>query len=190
MCKISSSNNIKIEELYNKYYATILKRALYLTRDKYLAEDITQETMVKIIRALNKGNEHLSKPWYVYNIATNVYIDHFNSNKNTTIDSELADRSLEIDEPTQEDLVFMDQILGFLSPELRAMAIYACIDQFTVREIANITGMSERSVLRRLKRIKDRLRMHLKGLWNQSRTFQAENSLFPEAEESMEITSH
>ena len=77
-------NNAAFETLLKRHRSRILSSIYLLVGDRYVAEDIFQETFVKVINTLKLGNyneEGKFLPWAM-RIAHNLVIDHFRrSNK-------------------------------------------------------------------------------------------------------------
>ena len=70
-------------ELLRRYQSKIYTSIYLLVKDEYLAEDIFQDTFIKVINTLkaNKYNEEGKfLPW-VTRIAHNLVIDHFRREK-------------------------------------------------------------------------------------------------------------
>jgi RNA polymerase sigma-70 factor (ECF subfamily) len=74
---------VLIDRYKNKIYTSIYIRV----RDEYLAEDIFQETFIKVINTLKAGrynDEGKFLPW-VIRIANNMVIDHFRREKRAPV---------------------------------------------------------------------------------------------------------
>ena len=68
-----------LETLVLRHKDKLYTSILFLVKDKYLAEDIFQDTFYKVIQTLRKGQyneEGKFLPW-VIRIARNLIIDHF-----------------------------------------------------------------------------------------------------------------
>lgn len=71
----------EIEELYRQYYDVIFKYLMCLSKNKEIAEDLTQETFYKMIKKINtyKGKAKFSV--WLCEIAKNTYYDELRKNK-------------------------------------------------------------------------------------------------------------
>ena len=91
----------EIEELYRQYYDVIFKYLMCLSKNKEIAEDLTQETFYKMIKKINtyKGKAKFSV--WLCEIAKNTYYDELRKNKkiskNEEIDNIISDQNLEMD---------------------------------------------------------------------------------------------
>ncbi|MCP5046595.1 MAG: RNA polymerase sigma factor [bacterium] len=122
-------------------------------RDEQLADDILQESFYRYLRAEPiKLNEYQQKA-YLYKIATNLTIDHLRKVKRTME----RDRETEKDpygergfEECQQHRAFlsmdMDKLFEFLKPKERTLLWLAYVEGYSHREIARITGVTEKSV--------------------------------------------
>ena len=124
----------QFEEVYSKYYQSIYRYILSLSRNKSIAEEITQETFYKALKNINKYNPEYKMLTWLCNIAKNTYYSIYKKDKrfeelldntpinekeiiNRIIDSETNEEILKIvhklEEPYKE--VFTLRIYGDLS---------------------------------------------------------------------------
>ena len=132
--------------------------------DRDVTEDIFQDTFIKVIRTLKKGNyseEGKFLPW-VMRIAHNLIIDHFRKNKRMpkfegsddfNIFSVIGD-----DRPNVEKQLIKDQIdsdLSILIDELpddqRDVLIMRIYKDMSFKEISECTGVSINTALGRMR---------------------------------------
>lgn len=80
------------QELISKYHTYVYKFLIRITGDEYLAEDLTQETFIKLIRNIEKfdiyGKASLST--YIITISRNCYIDYLRKQKKLVMKSSFA----------------------------------------------------------------------------------------------------
>ncbi len=72
-------NQTSIEILVNRYRSKVYTYIIFLVKDEHLAEDIFQETFIKVIKSLHKGRYQEEGKFlsWVVRIAHNLVIDHF-----------------------------------------------------------------------------------------------------------------
>jgi RNA polymerase sigma factor (sigma-70 family) len=83
--QFSKGNERAINELIQRHKTSIFGSIYYLVKDKFLAEDLFQETFIKIIDTLRNdryAEEGKFLPWAL-RIAHNLCIDHFRKVKRT-----------------------------------------------------------------------------------------------------------
>ena len=156
----SQSFEVLINKHKNKIYAFILSKI----RNRDLAEDIFQDTFIKVINSLQKGKyneEGKFLPW-VMRIAHNLVIDHFRkSNKMRTIaptddfdifdiihdDSKNVEENI-VNEQIHKDLRKLIEHLPEDQKEVLKMRYYA---ELSFKEISESTGVSINTALGRMR---------------------------------------
>lgn len=63
----------EFDEIYKRYFSDVYKYALSLTRDEHAAEEITQETFFKALKAINKFDGRCKLYVWLCQIAKNTY---------------------------------------------------------------------------------------------------------------------
>lgn len=165
-----------LEKLIARHKAKVYTSIYLLVKDSYLAEDIFQETFIKVIHTLKAGKyneEGKFLPW-VIRIAHNMVIDHFRKQKRspviTNVDGfdifdviQIFDEPLEnqlIREQSHQDLKRMIQLLPNEQKEVLIMRHYG---ELSFRQIADITGVSINTALGRMRYALNNLRKMMCG---------------------------
>jgi RNA polymerase sigma factor (sigma-70 family) len=144
------------QRLYSFIYSKI--------KDKDLTEDIFQDTFIKVIRTLKKGNyneEGKFLPW-VMRISHNLVIDYFRKNnrmpkfKNTNdfnIFSVLGDDSLNAEKQLIQDQIYDDvrELVNGLPDEQKEVLIMRMYKDMSFKEISENTGVSINTALGRMR---------------------------------------
>lgn len=140
--------------------------ALALTHDASAAEDLVQEACVGVLRA---GAEW-SAP-YVFRAVRNRFIDGLRQRRDLTLlslddpSSPISDDALLANEPPLPcDDARLWSLMGTLRPEAREALYLACVEGFTAREIADLTGRPRGTVLSLVHRARHQLREALAAL--------------------------
>jgi RNA polymerase sigma factor (sigma-70 family) len=133
-------------------------------QNKDLTEDIFQDTFIKVIRTLKKGNyneEGKFLPW-VMRIAHNLVIDYFRKNnrmpsfKNTEefdIFSVLHDGTLNAEKQIIQEQIYEDvrELINELPEEQKEVLIMRMYKDMSFKEISENTGVSINTALGRMR---------------------------------------
>ncbi len=164
---------LDFQQIYETFQPKILR---YLTRlaDEQDAEDLTQETFVKVHRSLEnfRGDSQLST--WIYRIATNTALDKmrqpsFQRVEQVSISDEIAEAKISEGQkpPIEKELIrdeMNDCIRGYiekLPEDYRAVLVLSEYEGLKNSEIAEILGVSLDTVKIRLHRAKAKLKEEL-----------------------------
>ncbi len=170
-----SGDESVLEELLKRHKSKIFTSIYLLVKDQYLAEDIFQDTFIKVINTLRSGRyneEGKFLPW-VMRIAHNLVIDYFRKEKRTpTITS--ADGTdvlnmLQIFEENAEDRMLREQthsdlraMIQQLPDDQKEVLIMRHYGDLSFKEIADLTGVSINTALGRMRYALGNLRKMMK----------------------------
>ncbi len=153
-----------LEVLLEKYQKRVYSSIYMLVKDKYLAEDIFQDTFIKVIDNLKSGNykeEGKFFPW-VMRIAHNLCIDYFRKVKRKpqiiTEDGYDIFTVLDMREDSIEDKMIKEQsiakvkdLINLLPNEQREVVVLRHYAELSFKEISDITGVSINTALGRMR---------------------------------------
>lgn len=161
---ISGDQNA-LEILIHRHKNRIFSYVLLIVKKQELAEDIFQETFIKVIRSLKKGRYTDNGKFisWVLRISHNLIIDHFRKEKlkntisNDSFEGDLFN-SQKFAEDTIEDQMVYTQILSEVKdliqelPEDQQQVIYMrhYLD-LSFKEIADLTDVSINTALGRMR---------------------------------------
>jgi RNA polymerase sigma-70 factor (ECF subfamily) len=154
-----------IEKLIRKYKDKVYTYILLMVKNEHLAQDIFQETFIKVIKSLHKGKYQESGKFvsWVIRIAHNLIIDHFRKNKQTRFysndDYEMdIFNSKKFSDKTIEDDIVKDQIVNdvkklieYLPEEQKEVVLLRHYGGLSFKEIAEQTGVSINTALGRMR---------------------------------------
>lgn len=152
--------NVLIERHQKRIFSAIL----FLVNNRELAEDIFQDTFVKVINTLKKGSyneEGKFLPW-VLRISHNLVIDHFRRNQRMPMVHDKEDysiiESLQLMDDNVQDKIVREQIykeVRLLAEELpyeqKEVIILRHFADMSFKEIADATGVSINTSLGRMR---------------------------------------
>lgn len=150
--------------LLTKHQKKIFSFIMMRVKDRALAEDIFQDTFVKVIDSLKSGKyneEGKFLPW-VMMISHNLCMDHFRRNKRmpTIVDSEGKDilNVLKFSEESREDVMIRNQtikhvkdLIELLPADQKEVLLLRHYADLSFKEIAEMTGTNINTALGRMR---------------------------------------
>jgi RNA polymerase sigma-70 factor (ECF subfamily) len=163
-------------EIYDQYYSRVRKFILALVKDEWVADDVIQETFLKVQQNIESLRDPSRLSSWIFRIAHNLCQDHFRrlkkSRKEERIDQEetedlneaLIQKELGIQkelERRQMGECVQNQV-NLLPESLRTVLVLFDIMEFSHQESADILGITVKNVKVRLHRARKRLKAILK----------------------------
>jgi RNA polymerase sigma-70 factor (ECF subfamily) len=163
--RFTEGDQNSLEILINRHKNRVYSYILLIVKNQELAEDIFQDTFIKVIRSLKQGKytENGKFISWVLRISHNLIIDHFRKEKlNGTVSNEKADidifNSRKFSEDNIEDQMVTEQILLEVRdlikelPEDQQQVIYMRhYLGLSFKEIADQTDVSINTALGRMR---------------------------------------
>ncbi len=157
-------NEACLEMLINRHKNRIFTTIHLIVKDTYIAEDLFQETFIKIIRNLKRGKyneEGKFLPWAI-RIARNMAIDYFRKMKRmptiTGSDGDDVFRKIKLAVDNKEEQIIRTEkesmvrsFIDKLPPEQRQVLILRHYGDLSFKEIAEMTGVSINTALGRMR---------------------------------------
>jgi len=148
--------------------------ARWLTRDEQDAQDVVQESYLRAFRFYAGFRGGNARAWIMKIVRTTCYTwlrDNRPLQEAKEFDENLFptdSRALNAEEVVLQNHngAVLRKALGMLSPNFREVLILRELEEMSYREIAEITGMPEGTVMSSLSRARGRLRQALTGLMN------------------------
>lgn len=160
-----NGNQSSFEVLLNRHQSRVFAYIHMLVKDRQLADDIFQDTFIKVIRTLKGGtySEEGKFIQWVMRIAHNLIIDHFRKSKRLPLvdngpdDYRTADL-LGLSDKNVEEQIITDQIhedirkmIDFLPSEQREVLYLRLYSEMSFKEIAEMTNVSINTALGRMR---------------------------------------
>jgi RNA polymerase sigma factor (sigma-70 family) len=164
ICAFQHGDSAALETLVLRHKNRLFTSIKFLVKDEYLAEDILQETFIRIIDTLRSrryAEEGKFLPWAM-RIARNLCVDHFRKVKRTpTIQTGEHQDLFEVlpftEESTEEKMMRSQlndrvrHLLDLLPADQREVIILRHYADMTFKEIAGLTGCSINTALGRMR---------------------------------------
>ncbi len=140
----------RVQELYERYKDGIYRYILSVTKDPHTAEDVLQDTFVRLLRS-NKIPDAGKEQAWLYKVARNRCFDMLRKRKRQDEMSEILDAGHE------ESWEFFE-LISPLGERDREIVSLKFIGGFSHKEIAKITGATVASTKKRYERAIKKLR--------------------------------
>lgn len=161
--RAQSGDGSALNELFNAFYDNVYYFALKTVKDSDLAADITQEAFVEILSTINNLKEPAAFVTWMKQITYHQCTRYFKKKKDVLVD-ETEDGDTIFDTVKEENSDFIPDealdkddfkktilaILDELSEEQRSATVMYYFEELSVKQIAEIQGVSEGTVKSRL----------------------------------------
>jgi RNA polymerase sigma-70 factor (ECF subfamily) len=151
----SEMDELSIESLYERYGSIVYRRAKQLLGDEHAAKDAVQEVFARAIRAKPEFTEHSPVTW-LYRVTTNHCL---NVRRNQTKRHHLLVVKGRTDAEHRDqvnDRLTVMSLIESMPQELAQIALYYYFDELNQEEIAELLGVSRRTVGNRLEEFRAR----------------------------------
>ena len=149
-----------LSELVNRYKDRVYTAIYIFVKDELLAEDIFQDTFIKVIENLRRGNYYEDGkflPW-VMRIAHNLCVDHYRKTKRNPSEGQDVFNFLRFAEDTPHDAIARIEasqkvrtLIEALPSEQKEVIMLRHYADLSFKEIADITQVSINTALGRMR---------------------------------------
>lgn len=162
-------NAAKVTEIYHELSDGVHKYIYYMVKDPWIAEDLTQETFIRVLHHLDGFSAEASMKTWIFKIARNIALDYLRRKKLLQfLHIESLFKSLKTDDaPLVDGLVMSEEVaalyegLDKLKREYREVIILRKINELSTRESAAILNWSDDKVKSMLSRGLSKLRAEM-----------------------------
>ena len=164
-------------EIQDQYYDRVRKFILASVRDEPVADDLVQETFIRIQENLNRLRDPGKISSWIFRIAYHLCQDYFRALKKSSSHEEFHERLVNIQETAVQKKMEQSEMsqcvreqLNLLPDSQRNVIILAEVMDFTQQEIADILGLTVENVKVRL----HRARKKFKAILEEKCTFEVD----------------
>jgi RNA polymerase sigma-70 factor (ECF subfamily) len=165
ICQFLEGNQFSLEKLIQRHQNRVFAYILMVVKDKQLADDIFQDTFIKVINTIKSGayKEEGKFIQWVMRIAHNLIIDYFRKSKRIPIvendkdDFDIFD-TIRFTDPSIEDQMITEQIhddvrklIEYLPPEQKEVLFMRHYSEMSFKDIAEQTDVSINTALGRMR---------------------------------------
>ncbi len=153
----------RLTVLMNEYGDSVLRMCCIYLRDYQLAEDMAQETFLRVYQHYGDFNNRSSLKTWILQIAINLCRNQMRTrwwkNRSRTEIGEI--RTDEYEDSFLEREMILEEI-GKLPPKYKEVILLYYYQELTITEIAEVIGEKESAVKARLVRARNKLKPELK----------------------------
>lgn len=159
-----SGNEHALRTLITRYEKRLFSYIMLSVKNKELAEDIFQDTFIKVINTIRSGNYHEEGKFFqwIMRIANNLKIDYyrkmqrmpiFDSNGDFDIFEVLSTHEDSVEQKLIREQIYHDlhRIIEYLPQEQKEVLVMRIYQDYSFKEISELTGVSINTALGRMR---------------------------------------
>jgi RNA polymerase sigma factor (sigma-70 family) len=156
----------QVSVLFDRYHKRIFNFLARMTMDRDLAEDLTQNVFLRIIKYRGSYKEGMRFQSWIYQVARNIFSDHYQAVKNKTsgfVDVEkIEDKVMDSQESLEQDEreVLLHKSLALLNDEQREVLVLTRFQHMKYEEVALIMDTTVANIKVKVHRAIQKLRAH------------------------------
>jgi RNA polymerase sigma factor (sigma-70 family) len=156
----------QVSALFERYNRRIFNFLARMTMDRELAEDLTQNVFLRIIKYRNSYREGARFQSWIYQVARNVFSDHYQAHKNKFsdfVDVEKVSDYLQDSEETEaldEREKLLQRSMALLSEEQRELLVLTRFQHMKYEDVAVIMDTTVSNIKVKVHRAIAKLREH------------------------------
>ena len=165
-----------LDRLIAQYQHRLLRYLVYLTGRRELAEDLFQETWIRVLERGHQFNDRYAFSTWLFTVARNLVIDYMRRTQPASLDGLMDDEDKPVEfpatgQPSAFDLTHLHEQserisagLQHLPAEYREALVLRFQEGMSLEEIATVASVPLGTVKSRIYRALSALEPHLKGM--------------------------
>ena len=158
LCRIASGDHEALTVIYKKLGRQIYLLAYSILQDTYAAEDVMQETFVRLLASANSYQPQTNARAYVLKITRNLALNALQKRRHEVMCESPIDENT-ADEGEAKPLSALES-LSLLSEEERQIVVLKLDGGQTHRQIASLLGISTAACEKRYRRALEKLKQY------------------------------
>lgn len=152
--------------LFDRYHKRLFNFLARLTMDRDTAEDLTQNVFLRMIRYRNSYRQGLKFQSWIYQVARNVFSDHYQKIKNKKADfvdiEKMGERIADNEESAMmnEQEQLLQKSMALLSEEQRELLVLTRFQHMKYEEVAVLMDTTVANIKVKVHRAIAKLREH------------------------------
>ncbi|MBE5958319.1 MAG: RNA polymerase sigma factor [Lachnospiraceae bacterium] len=163
--RIADGDNEAFSQLYYETYKKLYAFLLSLTKNKEDAEDLLQNTFIRIRNAAHLYKSNGTPMAWMCTIAKNQYLDFVRKyGKYQGVDFELIENTIPCSMVSNvENRMILEQAFKYVGDEERTIVIMHLVNGMKHREISDILGIPLSTVLSKYNRTLKKMKNYIEG---------------------------
>lgn len=163
---VKSGNLQQVSVLFDRHHKSVFNFLAKMTMNRELAEDLTQNVFLRIIKYKGSYREGLRFQSWMFQVARNVFSDHYQAHKNNYSKSMDVDKIKDSIEETTESVdqaereKLLHQSLAKLDASDRELLVLTRFEQMKYEEVAAIMETTVANIKVKVHRAIGKLREH------------------------------
>lgn len=162
--RYQSGDECALKTLIERYEKRLFSYILVSVKNKELAEDIFQDTFIKVINTIRSGNYYDEGKFFqwIMRIANNLKVDHYRRSQKLPVMAAtenydaldfLTSKEESVEQMMVREQVYadLDRVVEHLPAEQREVLKLRIYDDYSFKEIAAVTGVSINTALGRMR---------------------------------------
>lgn len=170
LLEVKHGNVSGVEKLYEILGKRMLFVARSIVKDFHFAEDVVQESFLKIVKNISSYKSGTNGCAWILMIVRNTAINHLKSDKlkGTVSLDEFEFLSGESFSEKTENALLAEKLLSLISAEERALVYRKYFLDMNVREIGREIGKSKSYVAKKIAEAEKKMKKNLENPWTKS----------------------
>ena len=162
--RYQSGDECALKTLIERYEKRLFSYILVSVKNKELAEDIFQDTFIKVINTIRSGNYYDEGKFFqwIMRIANNLKVDYYRRSQKLPVMAAtenydaldfLTSKEESVEQMMVREQVYadLDRVVEHLPAEQREVLKLRIYDDYSFKEIAAVTGVSINTALGRMR---------------------------------------
>ena len=141
--------DIKFEDMYQRFFKDVYLFVFSISKDRQIAEDITQETFFKALKEIKNFRGDCSVKSWLCQIAKNLYISQMRKKSMIsledmdTVPNQISATNIEQEYIQKEDKLSVYKVLHFLDEPYKEIFLLRTLGDLSFKEIADVFHKTE-----------------------------------------------
>lgn len=140
---------IKFEDMYQRFFKDVYLFVFSISKDRQIAEDITQETFFKALKEIKNFRGDCSVKSWLCQIAKNLYISQTRKKSMISLEdmdavpNQISATNIEQEYIQKEDKLSVYKVLHFLEEPYKEIFLLRTLGDLSFKEIADVFHKTE-----------------------------------------------